>query len=197
MLCAQFAGPGWVQGGGDKTKEGLAHLSGRPPLDSRRLSLRSSPRSSASSASYMSYSSIVTPDLLSLVCLRWGPAQTVWVLARSSGSGGSRPGADLAMLASPSGCGAPRRPRGGLPRSSCGLLMLGLGAEFKGKDGNFGFEAKISEARQMKRPSPSERFFEVASQKRERRGAEPEGERTNEREKRSERREREREDHEW
>ena len=35
----------------------------------------------------------------------------------------------------------------------------------------------------MKRPSPSERFFEVASQKRERRGAEPEGERTNEREK--------------
>ena len=58
-----------------------------------------------------------------------------------------------------------------------------VGAEFKGKDGNFGFEAKISEARQMKRPSPSERFFEVASQKRERRGAEPEGERTNEREK--------------
>ena len=132
MLCAQFAGPGWVQGGGDKTKEGLAHLSGRPPLDSRRLSLRSSPRSSASSASYMSYSSIVTPDLLSLVCLRWGPAQTVGVVARSSGSGGSRPGADLAMLASPSGCGAPGRPLGGLPRSSCGLLMLGIGAEFKG-----------------------------------------------------------------
>ena len=181
MSCAQFAGPGWVQGGGDKTKEGLAHLSGRPPLDSRRLSLRSSPRSSASSASYMSYSSIV-------ICCPWCVFDGGQL--RRLGSWQGRP--------DPEGRGrAPTSPCLPLPRAVArpdvlaagsrappvGCCCLGLERNSKEFKGNFGFEAKIPEARQMKRPSPSERFFEVASQKRERRGAEPEEERTNEREK--------------